>query len=592
MSKTALSLLAVMGLFAGASSAWAQSQPAGSWPSQDAFDTGIGFTVGGSASDGTYLYVLGGYFSGTTSFRRYDPVTDGWEDLDSLPEDNVYFRAAHAGDHIYILGNGYYGNGEIYRYDTVNRFWEWVGTLENGRYSTGAASFDGKIYIAGGYDPFNGGNSTTLEVFDPADLSLTTLADMPQGLQLPMGAAVPENGRIYFAGGSGNNGDSSACLEYDPETDSWATRASISNGSTTQTRYYPGGFALNGRLYVVGGYMNGYQSTTLEYTPSTNTWAQRASMNFGRYGHASGVIGGFGYVYGGESNSAWYRREKFVPPDFGLPPNLPETAAQVGSQAESSQQGGWTNTQMIFHALVTDPNGGQQVRLEVQVRPSNSQTWGPLLTSGNGAQGLRSITYTIASNGSYDWRWRVADVLNNYAPMVNGVPGWVEAFGNTVSPDFNSDQILPAVPVALSPGDTDIQVASPASGPVTLTWIESTDNGPVSAISYEIQVAFDGGFNSIEAQLFSTAGNDSLVVPLSVSSFNKFWRLRARDVGGNFSPWSNIQTFRVTFNDGVDHAGGDGDKNCGFAAAALGSLPAALLGLALLAFAGRKGLGR
>ncbi len=592
MSKYALSLFAGLAMMAGALSAQAQSQPTGSWPSAESFDTGNGFTVGGSASDGTYLYVMGGYWSSTVEFRRYDPANDSWEDLASLPEDNVYFRAAYVDGHVYIVGNGYYGNGEIYRYDIANGAWSGsLASLENSRYQAAAAVVDGKIYVAGGWDNVFGGISSALEVFDPSDLSLTTLADMPQGLAMSLGIGIPQNGRAYFIGGSNDNGDSGACLEYAPATDQWQTRTAMPNGTT---RWFAGGFALNGRVYVVGGNDQniGYSATTFEYTPVTDSWAQRANMGNARYGFAFGVIGANGYVYGGESNGAWYNREQFVPPDFGSAPNLPATAAQVGSQPGSSAQGGWTNNQISFQAAVTDPDAGQLVRLEVQVRPSGSQNWGAILSSGNGAQGLRTVTYTIPTDGTYDWRWRVADAINNYAPTVNGVPQWVEAFANAVSPDFRSDQIAPTAPVAVDPAGIDVQVTDPSGSPVTLTWNESTDNGPQSAITYEIQVSRNALFSDIEAQLSSTAGNTTLDVILSEARTQKFWRLRAQDIGGNLSGWSNVQTFRVTFNDGIDHASGDAKKGCGFSAtsAPLGSMTLILLGLAILASASRRRL--
>ena len=588
MFKSVRSLSVAVALVAGALSAQAQSQPTGSWPSADSFDTGYGFTVGGSASDGVYLYVLGGYWSGTTSFRRYDPALDSWEDLEYMPEDNAYFRAAYADGHVYILGNGYYGNGEIYRYDIANRTWSGsLGSLENSRYSAGAAALGTKIYIAGGWDNQVGGLSAALEVFDTETLTLSTLADMPQGLALPVAAGNPVNGRIYFAAGQGQNGYSAACMEYDPATNLWQSMASVSNGSSSQPRYFAGGFVLNGRFYVVGGYNNGYQNTTLEFTPATNAWAQRANMNAGRYGLAYGVVGSQGIVYGGESNNAQYTRELFTPPDFGALPNVPAEVLQVGSQPESSVQGGWTNNVISFQADVTDPDAGQQVRLEVQVRPSGSQNWSAVLSSGLGAQGLRTVNYTVPANGTYDWRWRVADSLSNYAPSVDGVPAWVEAFGNAESPDFRSDQIAPSAPVALTPADIDVQVNNPTGGPVTLTWSEATDNGPASAIRYEIQVSTDGGFNGIEAQMTADAGETSANVTLAESRYDKFWRLRAHDIGGNVGPWSNVRKFRVTYDDGMDHASGDAKKGCGFGAtsAAFGSTAALLLGLALLASA-------
>ena len=100
MRNLAVSTLAAILLAAGSVAAQAQSQPTGSWPSADAFSTGNGFTVGGSASDGTYLYMMGGYFDSTVSFRRYDPANDSWQYLSSLPQDNVYFRGAYVSGHI------------------------------------------------------------------------------------------------------------------------------------------------------------------------------------------------------------------------------------------------------------------------------------------------------------------------------------------------------------------------------------------------------------------------------------------------------------------------------------------------------------
>jgi hypothetical protein len=188
--------------------------------------------------------------------------------------------------------------------------------------------------------------------------------------------------------------------------------------------------------------------------------------------------------------------------------------------------------------------------------------------SGLRAQGLVGVTCALPAGGGFDWRWRVEDAFTNSYPeaSINVASGWIEAFGNTNSPDFRSDLLAPTDPVGISPSNADIHVPDPNFGEVHLHWIEATDNGPVAGISYEIQVARDGGFNDIEAQLFSTAGTDTYPVTLSASRFDKFWRIRARDVGGNFSPWSPALKFRVTYNDSIDHSAGDAKKMCGMSA--------------------------
>jgi len=576
-------------LVSGSLGARAQEQPTGSWPSNEAYSTWNYFYDGASASDDAYLYLLGGWATYPQHFRRYDPASNAVIDMPDLPEPNVYFGAAYCNGKVHILGNGYYGNGEIYGWDIAGGSWSWLGTLSNNRYGAGGAVLGDKIYVAGGIDP-NQGVTSQMDEFDTTSQTVTARANMPQALRLSFAAGFPLNNRAYFFGGEGNNGFSAACLEYDPQANQWASRANMNINGSDQPRYYPGGFQLGTRIYVVGGYNNGYQSSTLEYSPLGNQWVQRANLNYARYGHAYGAIGGLGYVFGGESNGAYDVREQFMPPDFGSAPDLPAAATQSGSQPGTALQGGWTNNQITFQATVADPDAGQQVRLEVQVRRSSAPTWGPILSSGNGAQGTRSINYLIPTNGPYEWRWRVADAYDNYTPTVDGVPVWVDAFGNAGGPDFQSDQISPAIPVAVGPATPDTQVPDPFKGPVTLTWMESTDNGPADAITYEIQVAREGSFSDIEAQLFSTAGNSSLEVTLTVNRNLKYWRLRAKDVGGNYSGWSNVRTFRVTHNDGANHSSGDSKRVCGFGAGSNApSMTVALVGLTLLALAaGRR----
>lgn len=52
-------------------------------------------------------------------------------------------------------------------------------------------------------------------------------------------------------------------------------------------------------------------------------------------------------------------------------------------------------------------------------------------------------------------------------------------------------------------------------------------------------------------------------------------------IGGNVSEWSNIESFRLVFDDRSDHGGGDSKKACGISAPAFGGRPGSL-GLAAL----------
>jgi len=77
-----------------------------------------------------------------------------------------------------------------------------------------------------------------------------------------------------------------------------------------------------------------------------------------------------------------------------------------------------------------------------------------------------------------------------------------------------------------------------------------------------------------------------------VSRYDKYWRMRAKDIGGNFSNWSNELHFRVTYNDGEDHSAGDAKKTCGMTAMGAPALGSALLGLAILGLAAGRRLFR
>ena len=183
-----------------ASAAHAQPQePTGSWsnnnPAGNSMPTGWQFsnTTNGMASDGTYLYCVGGYqyyypdnysWPGYyASTRRYDPANNTWTTRAQLPT-AVYGGncAAYYNGRIYSFGNGYYGSGAIYRYTISTNSWTPLSvSLSNNRYYAACATLGDKIYIAGGGWPSN-----LVDEFDPAansgNGSITARLDSCRGL--------------------------------------------------------------------------------------------------------------------------------------------------------------------------------------------------------------------------------------------------------------------------------------------------------------------------------------------------------------------------------------------------------------------------
>ena len=620
LTAVALSALVV----AGSSPALAQqpTAPTGTWAieSPAAGSTAYNFSspYGGYATDGTYMYIFGGYQYGAyvsapqyyQTTRRYDPVGNTWETRALMYYPTYYNSGTYFNGIIYSFGGYNYNQGWVATwqyYNVSTNVWNQGATNMNSpRYYHAVEVLNNVIYMVAGYNP-NLGPVNTMESFNPANGTFTGLTNLPGTQYLHSVSAVEATGKLYSMGGYTPQGYTGINYEYTPQDNdpgtpdvggSWTTRASISNGAATQNMLYHRTITLNNRVYVCAGQNanTGIIQLCFEYNPFQNTWVQRASLNYLHYMHAAVAISGKGYVYGGPNYPTMC--EEFTPPSFGVPPNA-TVATQSGARAESSLQAqadtnvvdGWTNNQMVFSANVTDPdlvnNAPQQVRLRVQVKPATApwtQTSQVVnLDSGLGPQGVKNLTFNIPAGGGFDWRWRVEDEYANSYPLLPGT--WVDAFNNANSPDFRSDQEAPQDPVAVYPHNVDIEVTSPGQGPVVLEWTEATDNGPTVGIQYELQVATDGGFNQVEAQAFSPAGTSHFPLTLTVSRFDKFWRVRARDIGGNLSNWSPPKNFRVTYNDGLDHGAGDAKKACGFTAAASPSLAAALLGAVTLAFA-------
>lgn len=65
---------------------------------------------------------------------------------------------------------------------------------------------------------------------------------------------------------------------------------------------------VNDKLYVIGGYNDAETAFKLleEYDPETDTWSTKASSNFGHAGHTSCVINDKIYVFGGDKGQNWH----------------------------------------------------------------------------------------------------------------------------------------------------------------------------------------------------------------------------------------------------------------------------------------------
>ncbi len=114
--------------------------------------------------------------------------------------------------------------------------------------------------------------------------------------------------RIYSGLGHYNGGGTNILFgdwwEYDPGTGAWTQKADYGGGIC----YHATGFTINGTAYVGTGRITPSGNTLVKdffkYQASTNSWIQIADFpGTARRGAVSFVIGNYGYVGTGETNS-------------------------------------------------------------------------------------------------------------------------------------------------------------------------------------------------------------------------------------------------------------------------------------------------
>ncbi|MGW2940046.1 Kelch repeat-containing protein, partial [Streptomyces sp. NPDC001156] len=150
--------------------------------------------------------------------------------------------------------------------------WTTADALPASVMDNGSVTLDGKVYTFGGTDA--GTMQFKSYVRDPATGGWQRLANMPEALEKPGVEAV--DGAIYVVGGWNNTHQASAAMyRYDPKHDSWSSVASLPAG------FVAGGTAvLGGRLYVVagcGGNCLPASQATYVYDPRSDAWSQVAN---------------------------------------------------------------------------------------------------------------------------------------------------------------------------------------------------------------------------------------------------------------------------------------------------------------------------
>ncbi|WP_152187659.1 Kelch repeat-containing protein [Georgenia satyanarayanai] len=212
-------------------------------------------------TDGTRLLVLGGStapFSGAVATAwSYDPATDAWSPLPSMPTARGGATAQVVGGQVYVAG-GMTADGAstavVERLDLAAGTWHAAPALTTARDNPGSAVVDGVLHVFGGRTRLANGQTPmgtlgSMEALHPgAGGGWTPRAPMPTARRTMATGVIA--GRIVAVGGEARPDGLpfDATEVYDPATDTWSTARRVPTG-----RHGAAAGVIDGRLHVVGG---------------------------------------------------------------------------------------------------------------------------------------------------------------------------------------------------------------------------------------------------------------------------------------------------------------------------------------------------
>ena len=248
-----------------------------------------------------YLYAIGGIAppynvsDAQNAVSKYDPATDTWSLVASMPTARHSLSSAVIGNYIYAVG-GHVSNSrsECERYNVLTDTWESLAPKPTAVSGPGIAAFNGKIYAFGGNR--YGSMQSVIEVYDPGTNAWSSVGNMPTAGE-PW-RAVTLGDRIYI--GTINvlpTHDQIWC--YNPADGTWDTSLPKMNVRRFACELQ----VVKGRIYVVGGGNPSGTLTSVEsWAPGESSWRMEPSTNMARYQFGSGVIGNNIYVFGGNDS--------------------------------------------------------------------------------------------------------------------------------------------------------------------------------------------------------------------------------------------------------------------------------------------------
>lgn len=267
-----------------------QAQP---WQSFQDFpsterDDGISVTINGFAYCGTGLKA--GWIP-TADLYKYDPITDSWSTLSSLPAGNErqYAAAVSWNNQLFLFGgnrNGTFLN-DLWMYDPSLNSWIKLPSLPDTGIS-GASSFviGDSLYIMGGSTAVNAAIKSVWG-YSLKEQLWKKKSDLPYSAWRGNAAASGNAGFIIF-GKDENENHHKDLMKYDSSSDTWTTTSAF----PLDGRTYASMVSNDTVLLVFGGMDKSlnYYNDLWCYNINTNIWTEKNIIDSTRPKRRNGVF--------------------------------------------------------------------------------------------------------------------------------------------------------------------------------------------------------------------------------------------------------------------------------------------------------------
>lgn len=263
-----------------------------------------------TAGVGNYVYAIGGYPLNKPNVidsnlnEAYNVRTDRWSMRTPAPTARSGAVAASDGRYVYVIGGVSNATGEVLstfeRYDPASDSWATLDPMPTPRAGLGVAIVNSVLYAIGGRDCVFDGCGTALDLVEAYEIKTgkwTTKTPMPTP-RAEIQSTVTAEGKIYVFGGynAERGGFLRVAEVYDPATDSWESleklptpRVSAAAGVCGKQILVIGGFWFDGRRRVTA---NLYDIESKSYKPVVFLNIPRAEFQLAKAGEKLIAVGG------------------------------------------------------------------------------------------------------------------------------------------------------------------------------------------------------------------------------------------------------------------------------------------------------------